>query len=274
MGVAMGDKATVNGVSTAQQWKVAYSEDDRPYVASNTQRGTARDCGILDRTGQYWGYGARPAVFPGDDCSFVGEATTDVNAWGTSIVERLQIAWQQEENQYVHHVIDFAGNGALTLGDYGSPITDATVPGLTCGAGLIVTLDGVTLADVRKVYLDISRRHGKPPGQQGNKPYSSSSVPGAMRRKKGWLDYKFSIDCYVANWTDLPALQDEPVVKIYDSATTFWHLKWGRIVGLHDIGANVEDGDLLHVVILGKMQGTNGTTLGWVKSPGEVTEWP
>jgi hypothetical protein len=89
MGVVMGDKATINGVDTTQQWRINYLEDDRPYGASNTQMGMGRQCGIVDWTGKYWAYGSTPDVFPGDDFSFAGEADDGDGAAGTAIVEEM-----------------------------------------------------------------------------------------------------------------------------------------------------------------------------------------
>lgn len=272
MGVAMGDKATVNGVSTTQQWKVKYTEDDRPYGASNTLMGVSRECGITDWTGQYWAYGGLPASFPGDALAFSGEATTGVGASGTAIVERAQIIWQQEENNYLRHILSFAGNGALALST--GTVADSTVPNLPCGANLIVKIDDVELADVRAAVLDLSRHHGKPPGQLGNRPYSSSSVPGAIRRKKGYLDYRVNIDCYVAAWTALPTLQSAVNIKLYTTATLCWDLQWCRIIGLEEIGAHVEDAELLHVGITAAMQGFKDGAAGYVKAPGITTKWP
>jgi hypothetical protein len=130
------------------------------------------------------------------------------------------------------------------------------------------------LADVRRVIFDAWRGYGKPPGQRGNRPYSSSSVPGKMRRKKSYLDWRVLIDCYVDDWANLPTLQDNVVINLYTTASLSWELKWGRIIGLDDIGAHVEEAELLHVAITAVMQGSDGSSLGWVKNPASTQKWP
>jgi hypothetical protein len=272
MGVSMGDKATVNGASTTQQWKLEYAEDDRPYAASNTQMGSGRECGITDWTGQYWAYGGQPAVFPGDDFTFAGEATLGVGASGVAIVERMVILWEQEKNNYIRHIIPFAGNGNLSLTS--ATVTDSSVPNLLCGANLPVLLNDVALDDVRSVTLDVSRRYGKPPGQLGNRPYSSGSAPGKIRRKKGYLDYSVKIDCYVDSYASLPAVQSSVIMKLYTSSTAFWELKWARIVSLSEIGANAEEADYLNIIIEAKMQSSYSGALGYIKAPDTVQKWP
>jgi hypothetical protein len=272
MGVAMGDKATVNGASTTQQWKINYLEDDRPYGASNTQMGTGRECGVVDWTGQYWAYGGLPASFPGDALAFAGEGTLGVGASGTAIVERMVILWKQERNDYLRHIVSFAGNGDLALTS--GAVTDSSVPNLPCGAPLLAKFGDVTLDDVREMTLDVSRRHGKPPGQLGNRPYSSSSYPGTIRRKKGYLDFTVTIDCYVNAYTALPALKAATNLKLYTTALLYWELQWARIESINEIGAHVEDAELMNVVIEAKMQAACLGALGYIKVPGATTKWP
>ncbi len=276
MAATMGDSAVVyndaTGAETVRQWEVEYFEDDRPYAASNTAMGTDRNCGPTDWTGKYFAHGGLPIVFPGDAFTFIGEAANDKGANGTAITERAQIYWEQERGDYLQHIVHFAGNGALTLG--AAVKTDASIPAPQCSSNLIVKLDGGEQADVRRAYLDIFRVHGRPPGQLGNRPYASSSTSGQIRRVKSRLDYRGWIDAYVTDHSSLPALQTAPIILLYTTAALYWELKWARITRLENIGANVEAADLLGVRIHFAMKGSNGTSLGWVKSPGPSTEWP
>jgi hypothetical protein len=234
--------------------------------------GTDRNCGAVDWTGQYFAYGGAPAVFPGDAFTFSGESVDGAGASGTAITERVQIVWEQEQADYVQHVVHFAGNGDLTLGAI--TLSDDSIPNAQCGAGLIAKLDGVEVTDVRRAYLDIMRVYGKPPGQIGNRPYKSSTTAGKVRRVKSRLDFQGYIDAYVSNHNSLPALQSAPVISLYTTAALYWELTWARIVKLADIGANVEDTELLGVRIFFAMKGSNGTSLGTVKAPGGTTKWP
>lgn len=276
MGVAMGDSGIVNGGSTVRQWQVDYLEDDRPYAATNTGMGTDRNCGIIDWTGQYFAYGGAPASFPGDALTFLGEGVTTDGASGTAIVERIQVAWEQENADYCQHILHFAGNGDLTLGAIAVQ-SDATIPNPYCGAGLAVKMDSSTIADVRRAYLDIRRMYGKPPGQVGNRPYSSSSVPGKTRRIKSRLDWSMYFDMYVATYAALNAqitLQASNVWSLYVNATQYWELTWGRVVKLEKLGADVEGSELLGVRVHVAMKGSNGSSLGTVKAPGGAVKWP
>lgn len=276
MGVVMGDSGVVNGANTVRQWELEYTEDDRPYAATNTSMGTDRNCGIVDWSGQYYAYGGTPATFPGDDLSFIGEAVNADGASGTAITERLQIAWEQEKGDYCQHVVQFAGNGDLTLGAIANQ-TDSTIPNPYCGSGLIVKVNGSTVTDVRRAYLDIIRMHGKPPGRPGNRPYQSTTAPGKTRRKKSRLDWRGYFDCYVSSYASAQAsfpLQSSHILSFYVNATEYWEMTWGRIVRLEQIGADPEGSELIGVRVHWAMKASNGTAIGTVKSPGNVTEWP
>lgn len=276
MGVVMGDSGIVNGANTVRQWELEYSEDDRPYAATNTSAGTARDCGVLDWTGKYFAYGGTPLVFPGDDFSFIGEAVTTDGASGTAIVEAVKIVWEQEKGDYCQHIVLFGGNGDLTLGAIADQ-SDASIPNVYCGSGLIIKQNGSTVTDVRRAELTIMRKHGKPPGQMGNRPYASTAAPGKIRRKKSRLDFEGSFDCYVSNYAGVQAsfpLQSSHIFQMYVNATQYWELTWGRITKLENIGADPEGSELLGVRVHFKMRASNGTSLGSVKSPGDTTEWP
>jgi hypothetical protein len=276
MGVAMGTNGVVNGANTVRKWTVDYIEDDRPYAATNTAAGTDRNCGIVDWTGQYSAYGGTPITFPGDALSFIGAGIATDGASGTAICERLQVAFDQENVDYCQHLVHFGGNGALTLGTI-APQSDATIPDLYCGGGMILKADGDEVPDVRRGSLDFMRMHGIPPGQIGNRPYSSSSTPGAIRRVKSRLDWRGFFDMYVATYQaldDLFAVQTAYNWQFYVNATQYWDLNWGRIVRFEKLGADVEGSELLGVRVHIAMKGNSGTSRGYVKSPGNVSRWP
>lgn len=276
MGVALGDSGIVNGADTVRQWVVEYFEDDKPYAATNTSAGTDRACGVKDWNGQWFAYGGKPSVFPGDALTFTGESVSTDGASGTAISSRAQIYWEQEQGDYCQHVVHFEGNGTLTLGSIADQ-SDASIPNPYCGANLKVYWAGVEVADVRRAYLDIMRMHGKPPGQLGNVPYSSTSVPGSIRRIKGRLDWRAFVDCYVATYAAAVAvfaLQDEQILKIYTNATEYWEMTWGRITRLENIGAHPEASELLGIRVHFAMAASNGASLGTVYAPGATKEWP
>lgn len=282
MGVAMGNVAFINGANTTRQWRVDYLEEDRPYAASNTQQGTGRGCatsdtvvggkggGVIDWTGQYLAYGAEPFVFTGDPLTFVGASDTTIGASGTAITERVQIAWNQEDNDYVQHIVNFAGNGDLTLS---GTAEDTSIPAPKASGPLKVYYGSTEITDIRRAYLDFRMTYGKPPGQLGNRPYASSAFPGKTRRKRSRLDFSLWVDCYVSGYS-LPTLQEEYIWKFYTTDTLYWELKWGRVTKIEDIGANVEDAELMHVRIHAAMRASDGTNIGYVKSPGAVQRWP
>tara|TARA_Y100000310_G_scaffold145002_1_gene144361 strand:- start:339 stop:1154 length:816 start_codon:yes stop_codon:yes gene_type:complete len=266
----MGEVGVVNAANTVRQWLVDYIEDDRPYAASNTAQGTQRGCGILDWTGRYSTYGD-PIIFAGDTFAFIGDATTGAGASGSAITERIVLNWEHERNGYLNSVVFFAGNGDLTLtGD----ASDATFPAAPCSSVLPIKVDDVALTDVRRAELDIMCRYGKPPGQIGNRPYSSSTVPGKMRRLRSRLDFKITVDVYTSDFSALPQPQSAAIWKMYTTGSVFWELKWARVIGLLNMGAHPENSELVAARIVAVMRGSDGSETGYIKSPGAVQEWP
>jgi len=284
MGVVMGDVGFVTtaaspDANTVRQWRVDYLEDDRPYAASNTVKGTNRAAGILDWTGQYFAYGATPAVFPGDAMTFVGTgAGNTTGCSGTAICERMQVLWEQEKNDYVQHIVHYGGNGDLTL--TGNTGADSSYPNPVASSTLVIkygtsTGEETTITDIRRAFWDVSRRHGPPPGQIGNRPYSSSSAPGKMRRVKSRLDFTFFIDCYLdTHASPIPTIQTAYRWHFYVSDSTYWDLAWARVIALEDLGSNIEESELLHVRIHGAMHGVTASATGYIKNPSTTTKWP
>jgi len=277
MTVIVGDRAVINTATTVRSWLVDYMEDERPYAASNTLSGTDRQCGVIDWKGFYDAYGGLPTGFPRDALTFAGEASESKGASGTAIVERIEIFWDQERNDYLSHKLHFAGNGALAL--EAQDLEDTSVPSqadVVCSSDLAVEIDDVALTDVRRAYLDIRAMHGKPPGQIGNRPYASSSTSGQVRRIAGRLDWNLWVDCYVsdADYSALESLGAGVVWKLYTTGSKYWQLTWGRITRLANIGGNPEDVELVGVRIYSAMQGFSGTSTGTIINPDSSRVWP
>ena len=273
MAVRWGDEAVVNGATSVRQWMVDYQEEDNPYAATNTRGGTDRHCGIVDWTGAYGAYGGTPIVFPGEALAFAGEAALDKGCKGTAITERIQIVWNHAKNDYVAHVVHFAGNGDLTLGGIGSALSDNTVPtGLYCSGDTQIKIDGVAFSDVQGAMLDIRATHGKPPGQIGNLPYATG---GKTRRIKGRIDWVAYVDVLSdPDFSLLPQPKQIVEFQAYTNATQYWDMHYGRIQRLENLGADTEGTGLIQVRIHIAMKGVYGSVYGSITTPAEVVKWP
>jgi hypothetical protein len=272
MAVRWGDEAVIDGASVVRQWQVDYNEEENPYAATDTKGGTDFQCGNLDWTGAYAAYGGTPLKFPGESLAFKGEAAGDLGCSGTAITERVQVLWNQAKNDYISHIVYFGGNGDLFLGGVGA-LSDASVPSeMYCSGDAHIKLDGAALSNVQGAMLDLSARHGRPPGQIGNPPYATG---GKVRRVKGRIYWTAWVDVLAdPNFSQLPQPRSIYELQMYTTATKYWDLNYARVLRLENMGANTEDTELIKVRIHLAMKGIYGSVYGSIIDPEGVTKWP
>jgi hypothetical protein len=263
MAILRGKHGAVDGANTVRHWMVAAEADDNDYHASNTQGGTGRADGNKDWGGWYRAYGHTPYMWPGTQYTFSGVMTTGVGATGVCLCERVRIVCPTEEGKPIWHQAWFAANGDLTLG--AATATDATIPAPPTSIGRKVSFDGTDQDDVRGWVLEFICPRVR---------YASSTTAGLYKGAADNIDARLTVNVYAANFNTLPTRNTDYTVKAYTAAGTYWDIQWMKILQLPQCDVPVEEKELVSGVIVAGMQGFNGTTAGYIKTPAVVTKWP
>jgi hypothetical protein len=260
MGVISGYKMAVGNANTVRRFRIFYQGTIPPYVASNTKNATGRVKGNKDWRGFFLGYGHTPPVFPGEEFTFTGSIDGSKGVTGTAICDRIQVDCPTEQGTPLEYAVFFSSNGELTLG--GAVATDSTTPAPPSSVGLGASFGGA-LADVRAWRLLVEAK---------NKPYASSSTDGWVKRVKGPIDATAQVTLYSDAPASLPKPNDDVIVNLYVSTTESWELKWCKVEGPQEYGADHESPEPVGGLVVAKFNGfQNGT--GSISAPSGV-KWP
>lgn len=277
MSVINGLSSNINGVSTGRKWSISSTNDMQVIIASNTKGATTRLAGNEDWTGTYDAFGYTPGSLPGEAFSFEGCITATEGAIGTAIIDEVTIEVDIEAAAVITHSVKFSGNSVLILGSVTQTedTTDVDKPssiGCKLEVSLPIAVPSFTeIDDIRTMSLTITT---------ANPSYASSATSGGMRRIAGNLDFAFSFTRYTADPDDLLDAGSVHDVKMFVSATDFWHLMWVRFGDASGIDVDRETGNLVGVTQSGAMEGITdvaGTmTEGFIKTAEStpVTIWP
>jgi hypothetical protein len=265
-------------------WAVDKTADVQAKYASNTDGAPIQVAGNYDWSGSYEAFGPTPAVQSGAFFTFAGifEPSSYKGVYSAAsgtIVDRVEIAWDQEGGSLIRHTCNFAANGILTAGTVaGTPAEDASTPVTSSSSGCLVHIatpaaipSYAELANVRSVRFAMMR---------DNKPYHASTTGQAPNRVKGNFSAELSIDLYIDDPTETEALVNSmQFVKLFvdDSETLFWEIKSMMFGGTTGIGAPRESADLVAVTVNAAFSGyhdISGTlTKGAIEDPELVNWW-
>jgi hypothetical protein len=281
MGVISGYDGYVNGKKQIRNWTISSRADLQAMLASNTDGAPIQVAGNKDWTGSYGAYGHTPEAKPGDTFKFQGviEDTTDKgieSAASGTIVESVEINWDQATAAVIAHTVNFAANGALTRGALSGVTKDSDAPTVFISSGCKVeraTPAGSPsfneLLNVLNVTLNISRE---------NKPYVTSTTGVQTERAKGNLIATVSIAVLCSDFADLPEENDMEYVRLYVDDSTYWDIRGIRWGEASDMSVNVETGDLVGATLNGTFSGfadiASVWTKGYLKDPGSADWWP
>lgn len=259
--VVCGNAMAVNGVNTARNFRIILHNEGIPYAASNTNGSMGRVVSAFDWQGVYMMYGHTPVVFPGDNFTFTGSTTGTQGVSGAAICERIRIMWDVERGAPISALVFFASNGAFA---YTGAATDVTVPNPPTAKNMFASF-GSALTNVRKMELEISSRV---------KPYSTADTLGWVKRNKGAIDAKCSVDLYTPDAADLPTIGTDTIAKFYVTETTFWELKWMHNQGFWNFETDHESDTNVSAVLEAAFTGYSAGGEGYIKNPAIVTKWP
>jgi len=277
MGAISGYLGKVDGVHTVARWRISSSVDLKAVVASNTKKGTITLGGVQDWEGSYEAFGGAPQKLPNDAFTFKGSLDGAVNVSGPVRCSSVEIVIDIENGEPIRHTVNFSANGVLTISE-SSAVTDATVPSPPSSLGcklehslLAATETYVEQADVRTITIRISANQAS---------YSGSSSSGYMQRVAGPINVEVTWSKYIANGTEFLVKNSVYILKVYVTATSFWHFKWMRIGSISDIDTDMEGATIIGGTTVSGMCGfadvppTPTPTEGFIKKPDATTYWP
>ncbi|MHC4178263.1 MAG: hypothetical protein ACYSWU_12200 [Planctomycetota bacterium] len=281
MGVVGGCDAAIDVGSVAvlvPEWRVNYTGKLRPYTASGLSAGMAvTQTAVKDFTGFYRAFGHTPTIFPGD--IFQLKASIDASVGVASaasgcICDSIIVRGSVEQGGPIEQIVRFSGNGALTYGvavavDSGTPDPgDAT--DMRVSIGTTVGDVDVDETDCRDVVMEISCR---------NKPYSSSATPGVVKRTRGALNARVMWRRYEDTPSDFGSnqagMEDNDIVNVWVTSTTYWELTNMQIAELPDFYAQHETEENVGITLMAVLDASKaGTAVGTIKNPAAATKWP
>ncbi len=265
MGVISGISGAVNGASgiSMREWRIREVQRGPKWVASISQGGVSRKCGVKDWRGYYTGYGHTPVVFPGETFTFLGSVDGTLGVTGPAICDRIVVTWDIEAGKVIEYRVDFSGNGTLSKG--AAAATDSGTPVIKCSTGMYVAIGGGRQTDIRYMRLVITA---------ANRPYVSSDTAGQVKRLPGNIDAECIYKLYQGTPANLPALAVPNQLRFYVTAGTYWQLMWMLLEEIEDFGVNLEEAENVGATIKGAFVAYNGTGAGTIIDPATTTKWP
>lgn len=281
MSVLTGTFGIVDNISSVRQFTINQARTTQTYRASNTDGATGRSSGIFGWNGSYTAYGVDPQVMPRDTTVFSGYLSPDSGvfggvgtvATGSVLVDSVAITWNWETGEYMSHVVNFQGLGALTFNEAAVALADSTslpvVDVCPTQIGILPAVGGVeaVLSDVTSATLTISA---------ANQKYVSSSTNCTENAVKGSIDWTLSINRLSTTFSDVVSGTDYRI-KIYEGVTDHWHLEWGIFKDYTNIVTDIEGATLIGYTMNFEMQAFNAGVKGEILKPGELTGagwWP
>lgn len=265
--VVHGHSSVVDNASTARAWQIAMNEAAAAYTASGMSRGIHRVAGVRRWQGVYVAYGATPVPFPGATFTFTGNTDGSNGYTGTAWCERVRVTWDPlaQDPRPIHHTVFFRSAGALTAGS--ASASDSTVPNAKPATGLKVNFDGSDATHVHGAQLDIFARWGKRYADTESS-FWEVWLGGAIDAEAWW-------DVFEDDPSNLPSLQSEGVLKMYDDTSTYWQLVWGRITGVPNFQVDHEGPRPVFGRVQAEFTGfAGGTNTGSITDPATSVRWP
>jgi hypothetical protein len=275
MGVHSGRFGVVDGISTVRNWSINDVSAPQKFVASNTLNGAGRRKGIRSWSGSFGVYGHTPPVMPGEFFAFAGYTSPDddVSGDGTvytgdAVVDSIALTVNWQNGEIISNVVNFSGHLVLTNStDEYLDVTAPTVPEV-CGAK--IQHDAATpgtFADwenIAQATLNISAANGS---------YVNSSTNCWTGRKAGPVDATLSVVEQETSRSDLD-IYDDVQIKLYVTASLFWHFKWMHLKEFSNISVDRESGAILSRTANFEKNGFVGGATGFIKKPDTTTWWP
>ncbi len=258
-----GLNSLVDGLAGGRNWSIAPVANVTEFADSGTDGAVALVDGVKDWSGNFSAYGHTPLALPGADFTFTGSIDGTNGATGPAIADGFDLTLNQETMAPIECVVNFSGDGALTLGLAGGSAGAAALP---------LTADGDCIINIGS---DIDVRSSKLSLSCDNKAYNDTSTDGVMKREAGRWSGTISWSRYVDTFASLGTVGAVVTVKLYVTAALFWEIKFARYVGPSDITVDRETGELISATENLTFTALNAAgAIGSIKTPATATIWP
>lgn len=275
--VYSGRQGAVNGHTNIAQWSASVAVDLQKVRSSATKGGTVALDGNTDWSGNFRGFGGQPAIMPGETFTFTGSGDGTLGVTGPAICENVEVVIDIESGAPVSYTVNFAGNGAPTLG--AAAATDTTAPDVSdlssigCKIQQSAALDAPSFAvipDVATITVRITSE---------NPAYVSSSTAGAKKRFGGNIDAEVSYKIYEGSPADLIAPNSVKALRVFVNATEFYEFNWMKYGNIDGFDVNRDSVNVVSCTQNSAMRGFTDTDAtpdkeGSIKLPDATTWWP
>lgn len=236
--------------------------------------------GFTDFTGDLEFYGKVFELLPQATFNFESSNGTET-ATGAAIVESCDLTCSIKDGGLLQGSIRFGGNGALTISNSATAMTDANVPeaygSIVCKAAWGPIAASPTMADIADV-TEWSLQYSS----KINDYVTSGSTNGAKRRNAGAINgLTASVNVMNSQPSGLQTANMLPgqygELRLYVTATEFFAIRWAGVTGWRknvpiETGANPEIQCGFKWSSYRPITGTQ--TVGYVKVPAGTTVWP
>lgn len=282
MTVHSGRRGVIPGITKVRSWNVTESYTENTAVHSGTDGGTDRENGIHEWSGTINCYGDEPVQMPGTYMSvalYKGPDSTGDEANGEILsgsiyINQVAITIDFSTNAIISHVLTFGGNGALSRSSGTRTAETTGSANETPCAGHVEVWDGATANRLRHItQATLTFSHGESTSvNSGDSAGASSCV--TTRNPNGAIDWTLGLASEDGNYdaTHL-AIGATKWFRVYTTASTFYSLKWGKILNYSGINVDVEGGANISQTVNVAMKANDAGSQGHIITPSGTTEW-
>lgn len=281
-GAVEGDSGVYHQI---RNWMLADTNTPQDRVSSATRGGHTRRLGVADWNGSFVGFGGIPPleVFPGETVAlqlFTGPTSgvfgdTGLKYYGDAIIDSLSISWDFTPGGDIQWTANFSANGCLDTATDDIVETPEQCVSRMCPLKLEVNdycaddTVWIEWPNVKTMTLTIT---------SANQSYSNSSTACCTYREPGNLDWMLEVvDEDAAEFLDKDVAYR---FRIYDTATTYWHLAYGLFHSMSNLSVDVFSGAIkskTNTIAMNGQTCCNGSgslETGAIINPTPVTLWP
>lgn len=251
------------------------------YYASNTRGGAQRQAGVEDFQGSFNLYSGFPIVgalpiLPGTKLSVELFTAPDTGIYGNPgtiyfgniIVDSVSIAWQWQPTASLVTTVNFSAISCLQTKTGVIDDLSLLTPAKMCGLPLEYSIDDgqawLPWDNVVNLSLNLT---------VGNQPIVNSSTACCTNRNAGNVDWGIVATEQECS-EQFPKGTEDLRVKLYDTATTFWDIKWGFVRGYTNLTVNRQTGQIITRDLNIDMNAISGQEIGVITMPNTLIYWP
>lgn len=274
-----GKHSVVNGISTMRNWNVELTQDVKIYAASNTDGAKDRVEGPHKWSGSLDAYGATPLWLPGSLNAFTGYTAPADGVGGSAgqtytgnvRIDNVAISINPQSGDIISHVVNFTGDGPWAEASTAA-IVDATLPDVPKPCPIKVVRDPlgtpIDITGITAITLTLTAENLTTVNAD---TYDVGTNKCWQETRAGIIDWTMTI-AREEDVTESPNVGDNDHLHVYVSASEYYDLLWGQVVGYTGITVDRETGAIINHTLNYGMKSFNGAQ-GRIQLPGAVSAW-